>query len=143
MKQLIMGALALLATACAQAQDFDGQAIDAPRGDMLTIRLHDHQVRVHLAGIDIPEEDEPFSRRSADSLAKLCVGKRVLFFGLGEEADSLPAGRAWCGNIEAGAEQVRRGMARIDPEPVGARLPFKRLQLEARKSRRGLWSLQR
>ena len=61
--------------------------------------------------IDAPELKQPFGKESRESLAQICVKKtaRVSWTELDRNGRTL--GCVWCGQIDANAEQIRRGMA--------------------------------
>jgi endonuclease YncB( thermonuclease family) len=66
---------------------------------------------VRLREIDSPERNQPFGKRSRQSLSDICAKKRARVSWTGKDRNGRALGRVWCGGIDANEEQVRRGMA--------------------------------
>src|SRR5688572_23829960 len=107
----ILLVLSFLVAASANAGEFRGAVVRVVDGDSLVVERHGQQVRVRLKEIDAPELKQPFGKDSRQSLAQICAKKtaRVSWRQLDRNGRTL--GRVWCGQIDANAEQVRRGMA--------------------------------
>jgi endonuclease YncB( thermonuclease family) len=133
---LACAALALAAGACA---DFDGRVVAVADGDTLTV-LHDHrQIRIRLTEIDAPEKAQAFGNSSRQSLSDLCFGRNATLADKGKDRYGRTLARVHCGEVDANAEQVRRGMAWVYDRYVTDRGLY-RLQDEARAGHRGLWT---
>lgn len=135
-------ALALIifvALPCQVYADLTGQVIHITDGDNLTVVINDEWIRVRLAGIDAPEKTQPFGTRSRQSLSDICFWKQVTVIPKGKDQYGRMFAKVRCGDVDAGEEQVKRGMAWVydhymkDPglNPV---------QDEARTAKRGLWA---
>ncbi|HEX2477564.1 MAG TPA: thermonuclease family protein [Lacipirellulaceae bacterium] len=61
--------------------------------------------------IDAPEHNQPFGKRSRQSLTDMCAKKRARVSWTERDRNGRTLGRVWCSGIDANAEQVRRGMA--------------------------------
>lgn len=135
--------LALLMTHClscpAYAADLIGEVIHVTDGDNLTILINKEWVRVRLAGIDAPESNQPFGTRSKRSLSDLCFWQQAVVTPKGKDQYGRVFAKVKCHDVDAGAEQVRRGMAWVydryvkDPS-------LNPLQAEAKTAKRGLWA---
>lgn len=119
--------------------DLTGQVIHVADGNNLTVVINNEWIRVRLAGIDAPEKNQPFGTRSRQSLSELCFWKQVTVVPKGKDQYGRMFAKVRCGEIDAGEEQVKRGMAWVydryvkDPslDPI---------QDEARTAERGLWA---
>src|SRR5690349_19800073 len=86
----------------AAADPLSGRVVAVIDGDTLAIEDGGKRVhRVRLAEIDAPEKGQPFYVESARSLARVCHRKEA----------TAEDGKVQCSGVDAGVEQVRRGMA--------------------------------
>lgn len=117
-----------------------GKVIGILDGDTYDLLTPDKKtIRVRMAAIDAPERGMPFYNVSKQQLAKLCFGKMVT---LKEDArdryDRIVAFTYLADSTEVSAEMLKAGMAwhfkkyNSDPE-------LAKLEVEARKAKRGLW----
>ena len=105
------------------------------------LRGEREQVRIRLSGIDAPERRQPFGTRVKQFLADLCAGQVVTIrqtdvdrYGRIVADVVLPDGRV------ANHEIVRAGLAWWFRKYAPNDDVLARLEGEARKARRGLWS---
>lgn len=118
---------------------FRGEVIHITDGDNLTIVTDKEWIRVRLAGVDAPERNQPYGTRASQSLSDLCFWQEVIVTPVGKDEYGRIFGRVRCGDVDAGKEQVRRGMAWVydryikDPSLIP-------LQEEAQAAKRGLWA---
>jgi micrococcal nuclease len=119
--------------------DLTGQVIHVADGDTLTLVINKEWVRVRLAGIDAPEANQPFGTLSKDSLSDLCFWQQVTVIPKGKDQYGRMFAQIHCGDVDAGAEQVRRGMAWVYEHYVQD-LGLKPLQADAKAAKRGLWA---
>lgn len=119
--------------------DLAGKVVAVADGDTLTVLIDRHQVKVRLTEIDAPEKKQPFGTRSKQSLSDLCFGKAAMLADRGKDRYGRTLARVQCAGVDANAEQVRRGMARVFDRYVTDRSLYA-VQEEARAARRGLWS---
>lgn len=108
-------------------------------GDTLTVLVEREQHRIRLAEIDAPEKRQPFGAASKQSLSELCFGKNAIIDGSTKDRYGRTIAHVHCEGINAGTEQVRRGMAWVYDRYVKNPQLYV-LQDEARQERRGLWS---
>lgn len=137
---LVLASLvSLLAFAQQGDAAFQGAVIHITDGDNLTIAADKEWIRVRLAGVDAPERNQPYGTRASHSLSDLCFWKEVTVTPVGKDEYGRTFGKVRCGNVDAGEEQVRRGMAWVydryikDPSLIP-------LQEEAQTASRGLWA---
>jgi endonuclease YncB( thermonuclease family) len=78
----------------AYAETFDGVIVRVVDGDSLIVLRGTEQVRVRLKEIDAPERNQPFGKRSRQSLSDLCAKKRarVVWTGKGPQWEASSAG---------------------------------------------------
>ena len=79
--------------------------------DMLDVIAEGKRLRVWILDIDAPEQAQPYGHRSRQSLIALCGGESAQFDGNKQDRNGRLLARVRCNGIDAGAEQVRRGMA--------------------------------
>ncbi len=115
-----------------------GQVIGIVEGDALTVAVESRQVRVRLAEIDAPEMNQPFGKRSKQSLSDLCFWVKAELAIRGKDQYGRKRAIVICNGVDANAEQVKRGMAWVfdkhDKDPA-----LVKLEEEARAEKRGLW----
>jgi endonuclease YncB( thermonuclease family) len=140
--QHLMVALALgifIAFSCPAYADLTGQVINIAEGDNMTVVIDKQWVRVRLAGIEAPETNQPFGMRSRQSLSDLCFWQQVVVTPKGKDQYGRMLAKVRCGDVDAGTEQVKRGMAWVydryvkDPS-------LNPIQEEAKTTKRGLWA---
>ena len=119
--------------------DLTGKVIHIKDGDNLTVIINNEWVRVRLAGIDASETNQPFGTRSRQSLSDLCFWENVTVSPKGKDQYGRMFAKVRCGDVDAGEEQVRRGMAwvydRYVEDPT-----LDPLEDEAKAAKRGLWA---
>ena len=130
--------VALLALPAASAERYSGVVTRVVDGHTLILRYLQQHISVQLDDIDAPEAGEPYARRSAQSLAQLCGRRRVTVTVNGSDDYGRVVGEVQCNGINANEEQLRRGMATVEPD--AGRPAWLRLQHEAQVTHRGLWS---
>jgi endonuclease YncB( thermonuclease family) len=138
-------ALALLFAVLALAPgfalaDFDGRVMKVIDGDTVTVLVNKTQIKVRLDSIDAPEADQPYYRRSKDSLAELCAGKDAHVIEHGRDRYGRAIGLVHCAGIDANSEQVRRGFAWVFLKYAPAGSQLYKLEQAARQNRTGLWA---
>jgi endonuclease YncB( thermonuclease family) len=143
MRRLLL--LPLLAASCAaSAEAIEGKVVAVADGDSLTIVDKDaKRLRVRLAGIDAPERKQPYGAAARKSLAELCLRKAVTLEPVDTDANKRLIAKVSCAGTDAGAEQVRRGMAWVR---AGSNLPASGLpEMEANARLRGigLWGAEK
>lgn len=129
------------AFATAHGADFDGRVVNVHDGDTVTVvATVNVQHRVRLADIDAPELHQPFGRRSRESLAHLCAGKQAHVIDRGRDRYGRIIGAITCANVDANAEQVRRGMAWVFVRYARSDSPLYGIEAQARTTAAGLWA---
>jgi micrococcal nuclease len=138
-----------IATPAAEPAGARAHVVRAVDGDTIEARIGGELEDVRYIGVDTPETVKPgtpvqcFGHRASDFDHRLVEGRRVrLVFGV-ERRDIY--GRllayAYIGHRFVNAELVRRGLARtltIPPNTLHRAL-FRRLELKAARTGRGLW----
>jgi endonuclease YncB( thermonuclease family) len=122
----------------ADAAELVGRVVVIQDGDTLTVQVSRKQIKVRLTEIDAPERKQAFGTRSRQSLADLCAGKEARIADQGKDRYGRTLDRVYCADVDANAEQVRRGMAWVFDRYVTDRGLYP-IQEEARAARRGLW----
>ena len=136
---LLVFLLSLPASAFA---DLKGKVVRVLDGDTVEILSGQHTKRVRLNGIDAPEKDQPYGRRSRQYLTGLIGGKQVVAVGNKEDRYGRLLATINLNNQDVNAIQVYAGMAwayryqgRLTVERYG------NYEQNAQSAKRGLWSL--
>lgn len=134
-------ALVLLISGAAHAasEKYEGVVTRVIDGDTLILRYVEHHVSVQLEGVDAPEPGEPYARRAAESLARLCHRQPAIVHAEGADAYGRVLGEVICNGVNVNQEQLRRGMGRLET-PADAPPAWRKLQRDARSAGRGLWA---
>ena len=128
--------------------DFTGVVTIVFDGDTVIVRTSNKKVRVRLDEIDAPEHDQDWGDRSRQALADIVLGRRVSVRTHGMDDYGRTLGRLYLAvdasneppGFDINAEMVRSGNAwayrryLIDASLLA-------LEDEARRARRGLWSM--
>lgn len=132
--------LAIFCFATAVAETISGKVVSVIDGDTLTVVDEaKKRFRVRLAGIDAPEAKQAFGVQSARALAQLCHGKAAKVEWK-EKSGALHVGQVTCDEKDAGAEQVRRGMAWVSPKQTMPGSALYELEAVGRLRKVGLWA---
>jgi endonuclease YncB( thermonuclease family) len=134
-----LGLALLLLTRLAVAETLSGTVITVIDGDTITVSDAGRHYRVRLAGVDAPEAEQPYGIRSARSLAALCYRKAAKVEWK-EKAHGVHLGHVSCDDKDAGAEQVRRGLAWVSPQQITAGSGLYEIETYARLRKIGLWA---
>lgn len=114
-------------------------------GDTITVLADTRtQHKIRLAGIDAPENGQPFGQRSKQNLSDLVYRKDVVVEWQKRDRYGRIVGKVLVGGVDAGLDQIGAGMAwwyrkyahEQRPEDQGA---YAEAEQEARRARRGLW----
>ncbi len=131
--------VSLLFAAITAHAEITGKVVAVADGDTITVLRDKEQVKVRLAEIDAPEKAQAFGNRSKQSLSDMCFGKIATLADKGKDRYGRTLARVTCADIDANAEQVRRGMAWVYDRYVTDRGLYS-IQDEARAAKRGLWA---
>lgn len=127
----------------ATAAQLQGRVVHVIDGDGLIVLVGEKRVNVRIQDIDAPETGQPYGIASRQSLIAICGGEVATLQPSGKDRDGWTLGRVSCNGTDAGAEQVRRGMAWTFERYAPAGSPLYAVQAEARAARRGLWAQQK
>lgn len=118
-------------------------------GDTLTARCptadaaHPYeQVKVRISAIDAPEKRQPFGQVSRQHLAELCFQVQAKITPKARDRYGRTIADVECRGQDAGAAQVRVGMAWYYVKYGKGYERLGELEGEARAARRGLWSVE-
>jgi endonuclease YncB( thermonuclease family) len=125
------------AIACAQLQ---GVVVGVADGDTLVVRIDERVLNVDLTHVDAPEIGQAYGGHAKASLVEVCDAKSVTLDDLGIARNRRVFGQVACDGVDAGAEQVKRGLAWVHERNTTDAAPLFALQVQARAERRGLWS---
>lgn len=141
----LLGLVLACANTYAAADVLVGRVVGLADGDTLTV-LDEHHVqhKIRIAAIDAPERRQPFGSRSRANLAALVMGKSVEVEWRKTDRYGRIVGTVRAGQLDAGFEQIRAGLAwhykAYSKEQAPAeRAAYAAAEHEAREQRKGLW----
>jgi endonuclease YncB( thermonuclease family) len=112
-------------------------------GDTLTARCKTDRapttIRVRLAEIDAPERAQAFGQRSRRHLSDICFRRSARIEPVATDSYGRTVAHVSCDRVDAGAEQVRAGMAWVFVRYASKASALYELERDARSARRGLW----
>ncbi len=129
-----------LAPRASAGEVYRGRVVAVIDGHTMIALINQRRMEVRIAGIAAPVEAQRYAIASRQSLIAICGGEPVLIEADRKAAGGALVGRVVCNRTDAGAEQVRRGMATLLEGPGGPDDELARLHAEAQASKRGLWS---
>jgi len=108
----ISALLALLWVQLAAAATLPGRVLWVTDGDTLTVLGPGNaQYRVRLAGIDAPEQRQPYGHKSTEHLSDLVAGRFVVVSWEKRDRYKRRVGKALVTDQDVGLEQVQGGLA--------------------------------
>ncbi|VAH37744.1 unnamed protein product [Triticum turgidum subsp. durum] len=96
--------------------------------------------KIRMKGIDAPELDMEYGMESKDELVRLIGGKRVSILVYGPDKYGRSLGDIYCDGVFIQEQMLKGGFA-WHYKMCDKRPEFAKWQREAKKARRGLWSL--
>ena len=109
-------------------------------GDTLTLLVDKTQIKVRLEGIDAPESGQDFGTAARKGLSELTFGKEVRVASTGKDKYGRTLGHVYAGKSHVNIELLKRGLAWHYKE-YNSDATLAAAETEARKARRGLWSI--
>jgi endonuclease YncB( thermonuclease family) len=136
---LLLGALLL--PPLAFPEEYSGRVVGITDGDTLTLLTDgNRQVKIRLAEIDTPESGQPYGKRAKQELSELSFNKTARVQVQDIDRYGRTVGRVFVDGVDVNAEMVKRGAAWAYRKYARDGALFK-LEDEARREKRGLWSL--
>jgi endonuclease YncB( thermonuclease family) len=116
-------------------------------GDTLVARCRVDErmktLRVRLSEIDAPEKGQAFGWRSRQHLAALCFRRPAELQPVAVDRHHRTVARVRCNGADAGAAQVRAGLAWVFVGYADKHSALHAMQADAQRHRRGLWADER
>ena len=142
--RLIVGTivLCLAGFTLAAPQDverFTGKVIGVTDGDTIKVLVNRKTVKVRLEGIDAPEAKQSFGNKSKQALSKIAFGKIVVVKKTGEDRYGRTLGVIMVGSVDVNAKMIEDGWA-WHYKNYNDEERLSKLEVEARKTKRGLWA---
>ena len=152
-KYLFLATLSLIAASnfgCSYLQSADahagtqrliyGSVVRLTSGDSVTVRDETNTYHgIRLEGIDAPESQQAFARKSLEALTSMVQGEHVLVKVLGKAKDGRILGHMYIGSHWVNKQMIQRGWAwhykRDSSDPILAQA-----EVFARQFKKGLWS---
>lgn len=122
----------------AAAAGLNGRVVAVHDGDTITVLVERREVRVRLAGIDAPEQGQPYASAARRALGARVRAQPIAIDVRGSDGYGRTLGIAYVGGVNVNEAQVRDGWAwvfrRYASDPM-----LLAHEDEARRARRGLW----
>lgn len=125
--------------------DVAGKVVGISDGDTVTILDGlNRQVKVRLAGIDAPENGQPFGQLSKQTLSECAFGRSAAVEGNKVDRYGRLVGKVHVNGVDCNLRQVERGLAWHYKQYLLEQQPDDRVQYDAaeaaaRRDRLGLW----
>jgi endonuclease YncB( thermonuclease family) len=136
----------LVVTSSAFADVINGHVVGVTDGDTIKVLDATHQLhKIRLAGIDAPENDQPFGQRSKQNLSDLVFNKDVAVEWHKLDRYGRVIGKVIINGTDANLEQVRAGLAwwykkYAKEQSPNDRVAYEQAEAQARADRSGLWT---
>lgn len=145
MRHVLLLLVLSLDAAISSAEDFTGIVTRVLDGDTVEIQTESNEIKIRLSGIDAPERDQPYGRRSKESLEEQILGKRVTVSYTKSDRYGRVLGKIILGSRDVNLTQVQQGMAwwyeyykrDQSTRDIAA---YSAAELKARRQKVGLWS---
>ena len=98
------------------------------------------QWKICLGGVDAPEKGQPFGNVSRQHLAGLCFQQQANITPRTKDRYGRTVADVQCKGQDAGAEQVKSGMAWVYTQYAKGYAHLASLQLDAKAKKLGLWA---
>ncbi len=108
-------------------------------GDTIVVSIDGQERQIVLAGIDAPEQGQPYFEKARDSLADKIKGKKVFIQVFGKTKDGQDTAAVWLDKRSVNAEMVAEGHAWYDPRHPEYKT-INKAQKKARQDMLGLWA---
>jgi micrococcal nuclease len=115
-------------------------------GDTIHALVNDyHLLRVRLRNIDAPEKEQAFGQASKQNLSQYIFGRDVELHVFGTDRYGRLLAVIMLNGVDINLQQVRDGYAWVYKKYIGENSPgvqarYRSAEIEAKQSRRGLWS---
>ncbi|MEE4379981.1 MAG: thermonuclease family protein [Candidatus Competibacteraceae bacterium] len=141
MRSFLTIVLLTLAIPLAQAETiYQGRTVAVHDGDTLTLLTETGQsIKVRLAEIDAPEQEQPYGNRAKSVLSTLTLNRPTQVDASIKDRYGRVVGRVYVGDMDVNAELIRLGMAWFYRQ-YGQDNSFYQLEMAARTARWGLWA---
>lgn len=127
------------------AAELAGTVVRVVDGDTVVLEVGQGRHRIRLAGIDAPEQNQPWGEVATEELRRRVAGRPVVVDWYGQDQWRQSIGVVHLAGEDLNLHMVGRGLAwqsdRIQDElPPGDREAYAEAERSARDARRGLWS---
>ena len=113
-------------------------------GDTIKVRCGEpgryEQLSIRVSAIDAPEKAQPFGQKSKEALSSLCFEQLAKIRPVTTDRYGRTVADVQCRGRDAGAEQVRAGMAWVYVKYAADYLQLYPIEKAARTTTIGLWS---
>ena len=116
-----------------------GKVIGVTDGDTVKVLVNRQTIKVRLEGIDAPESSQSFGAKSKQALSKMVFGKTVTVKKTGEDRYGRTLGIIMVGKVDTNAKMIEDGWA-WHYKKYNDEDRLSKLELSARKAKRGLWA---
>ena len=129
----------LALTLALMTPELTGKVVAVADGDTLTVLVDKVGVKIRLDGIDAPERSQAFGARSRETLSELVFGKTIRVVTKGKDRYGRTIGVVFIDGENVNAKMIESGLA-WHYKRYSSDAELDRLEREARRAKRGLWS---
>lgn len=126
------------------ANKLQGEVIKVYDGDTITLYANHTKYKIRLYGIDAPELNQSFGKRSQENLQKMCnIGNQAIVEIKNRDKYNRIVGIVSCDSINANKKQLQDGFAWAYTEyipNIQEEFEYVILEKQARDLKIGLWS---
>lgn len=123
------------------SETFKGTCVKVGSGDTITVMKNLQKVKVRIAGIDAPENDQAYGDNAKSYIANLITGKvvKVVIKARKKNNNKELFGQVFFFGDDIGLKLVKRGLAWYSKYPVSNQ-DLKEAEANAKSYKMGLWS---
>lgn len=124
------------------AKRFKAKVIKVIDGDSIQVAKGKEVIEIRLYGIDCPEYNQPFARKSTLFTQTLTLGRSVRVEPVDRDRYGRVVAIVGCGKLIVNEQLIKEGFAWIYPQYCKRRVcrEWKKMELKARTRRVGIWA---
>lgn len=122
------------------ATTFSGKVVGISDGDTIRVLHENKEIKIRLYGIDTPEKKQAFGNRAKQFASDFCFNKTAQVIVRDIDFYGRTVAEVWVDGESLNQALVKNGFAWWYKQYAPKDTLLKRLEMEARAEKRGLWS---